>query len=439
MAEEEKTPKGNINTEYNVASTGMNMDQTANQIPKGKLTYALNANVENFDANSINYQNESGNQFTLTFPDGFINIGNYFVNEQNLHIFFLANPITHESQIGYMENNDGIYKVKTNAVCLNFDVHYPIHKVVHRISNCVLEIYWTDGFNPRRFMDWNKPPMKLKEGSSLCDAVYSDELDCNAIKVQSNFSIPKIDVLGAVSGGNNIAGTVQFAVQYSDPVGNPFTSYYSVTNPTPIADPDFVSVNFNFPVGKSIVLDINDLDTSGHFQYFNLAVIKTINNIESVELVGTFFIDGESQQITYTGQNVANIRLSIQDIFEKMPYYDVAQDLTAVQDVLVWDQLSSIDRINYQGIWSKVHLQWESYRIPPDENYSDEANATNLRSYLRDEVYALEGVFLLTNGKQVDACHIPGRIIGANELTFPNVPDTNPDFIGNQLMNILVM
>jgi hypothetical protein len=36
-------------------------------------------------------------------------------------------------------------------------------------------------------------------------------------------------------------------------------------------------------------------------------------------------------------------------------------------------------------------------------------NATNLRGYMRDEVYAFEIVFLLKNGKQTDGFHIPGR------------------------------
>jgi hypothetical protein len=57
-------------------------------------------------------------------------------------------------------------------------------------------------------------------------------------------------------------------------------------------------------------------------------------------------------------------------------------------------------------------------------------NATNLRGYLRDEVYAFEIVFLLKNGKQTDGFHIPGRIKGPAENLQPDVPDTNPDFIG---------
>jgi len=55
MAEQEE---GNIRQEYNAANTGLNMDRSVTQIPKGQLTYALNAAVENFDSNSVNYQNE---------------------------------------------------------------------------------------------------------------------------------------------------------------------------------------------------------------------------------------------------------------------------------------------------------------------------------------------------------------------------------------------
>ena len=74
MAEQEQ---GNIRQEYNNATTGLNMDQTLNQIQKGRLTYALNAAVENFDANSVNYQNEPGNELCVTFPSGFVLIGNH--------------------------------------------------------------------------------------------------------------------------------------------------------------------------------------------------------------------------------------------------------------------------------------------------------------------------------------------------------------------------
>jgi len=248
-------------------------------------------------------------------------------------------------------------------------------------------------------------------------------------KEQPNFSIPELTVTNVINAGNLIAGTYQFAIQYCGAQGDAYTSYYSVTNPTPIANIQLTTPEFNYGVGKSIELSINNLDVTGYFEYYNLAVIKTINSITSVELVGTYFIDDSSNKITYSGQNQEQIRLTINDIFEKFPYYDVAQDLTAVQDVLVWDNLTSIDRINYQQIANQITLKWQTYKLPADENYADEFNATNLRGYLRDEVYAFEIVFLLRNGKQTDGFHIPGRIKNFNE-SYPDVPNTNPDFIG---------
>ena len=420
--------EGNVKQEYNNATTGLNLDQSLNQIQKGKLTYALNAAVENFDSNSVNYQNELGNELCIRFPEGFVLLGEHFIVEKNKHIFFITNSTTGDSQIGYMDNNDCVYRVLVNAPCLNFNINYPIHKVVHRISNCNTEIYWTDGYNPRRYLDIDDIPKILRSGSPLCSPIYTDDLDCNQLKLQPNFNIPELTIVDVVSGGNLISGVYQFAIQYSDPAGNPFTSYYSVTNPTPIADKFIVSPNFNYPVGKSIVVNVDNLDISGQFQYFNLAVIKTINAVSSVDLVGTYFIDNSNRQITYTGQTT--ITLTIEDVFEKFPFYEIAQDLTAVQDVLVWDQLTSIDRINYQQIANSIDLLWETWRIPPTENYADEINATNLRGYLRDEVYAFEIVFLLKNGKQTDGFHIPGKAISSYEQLLPNIPDTSPDFIG---------
>lgn len=427
MADQEQS---NIKQEYNSATTGLNMDQTVNQVQKGQLTYALNASVENYDSNSVNYQNEPGNELCCNFPENYHLIGTHFINEQSKHIFFLTNPNTGDSEIGYMDNNDCIYRTYVNATCLNFNINYPIHKAVHKITNCTTEIYWTDGLNPRRYLDLNNLPYAIQPGTNVCDNKTTKDIDCNKLSVQPNFSIPSLKVVDVISGGNLVAGTYQFAIQYCDAGGDAYTSYYSVTNPTPIADLQIVTPNFNYPVGESIVVDISNLDVTGYFEYYNLAVIKTVNAITSVELVGTYFIDDSANQITYSGQNQTQIQLTVSDIFEKFPYYDVAQDLTAVQDVLVWDNLTSIDRINYQKIANQINLKWQTYKLPADENYSDELNATNLRGYLRDEVYAFEIVFLLKNGKQTDGFHIPGREITFTELIQPDVPTTNPDFVG---------
>lgn len=423
-------PQGNIRNEFNSASTGMNMDNSLNQLPKGILTYALNAAVENFDSNGISYQNEPSNEFCLEFPNNFVLIGKHFIAEKNKHIFFITNPETGDCEIGYMFNNDCQYHTIVSSPCLNFNINNPIHKVVHKITNCTTEIYWPERGNPRRYMNIDSPPWKLAENSTLCDPIYDvGNLDCNQLKLQPNFNIPEITVSKIISGGNLTAGSVQFSIQYSDASGNGYTSYYSVTNPCPIVDMHVTSFDFNYNVGKSVELIIDNLDTTGEYRYFNLAVIKTINNSISVNLVGTYSIDSTTKNITYSGEDVTTIALSLSDIILKHPYYEIAEDVTTVEDILVWKGLTSIDRINYQQIATNISLQWISYRLPAGDNYSNELNTINLKGYLRDEIYSFEIAFLLKNGKQTDSFHIPGREKNYNE-SYPDIPDTNPDFIG---------
>ena len=434
MAAEETTNQGNVRQNFNAGQSGLNMDQTLAQIPKGKLTYALNAAVENFDSDSVNYQNEAGNELCLNFPEDSHLIGTHLIQEKNKHIFFLVNPDTGESQIGYMDNNDCIYHTYIDSLCLNFNINNPIHKVVHKITNCTTEIYWTDGLNPRRYLDLDNIPYVTIIGANSCETISTTEIDCNKLKIQPNFDIPGLDVTDVVNGGELLSGTYQFAIQYSNANGIGYTSYYSVTNPLPIGNTNIETLNFNYPVNRSIVLNVANLDLTGYFQYYNLAVIKNINSIVSVELVGTYFIDGRTNQITYTGQNQEQIKLTINDIFEKFPYYDVAQDLTNVQDILVWDNLTSNDRISYQKIANSISLNWETYKIPATETYANELNATKLRGYLRDEVYAFEIVFLLRNGKQTDGFHIPGRALipGVDDVkVYKTGTYATPDFIGN--------
>jgi hypothetical protein len=434
----------NIRQEFNLGRVGLDMDSSVNQIQKGKLSYALNAALENFDANSVSYQNEPSNEACLEFPEGYQLIGTHFIQEKNKHIFFLANPQTGGSEIGYMDNNDCIYHtlctpipdtdliVCANSECLNFDINYPIHKAVHKITNCTTEVYWTDGLNPRRFINIEQVPyITTYIGNETCDPQIQAVLDCNKLNVQPNFQIPNIEVSDIVVGGDLRAGTYQFAIQYGNASGDAYTSYYSVTNPTSIANTEITTPDFQYSVGESIVLNITNLDVTGYFQYFNLAVIKTINNGTTVELVGTYNIQEKSTSITYTGQNVTQIPLSLADVLEKFPYYDIAQDVTNVQDVIVWDNLTSIDRINYQSIANQIQLQWETYKLPAGNTYADGFYTANLRGYLRDEVYAFEVVFLLANGKQTDGFHIPGRAKNFNELSEPDVTTANADYIGD--------
>ena len=119
MAKEKSKDQGNIRLNPGSAQAGLNLDSSVSQVGPGKVTYALNAAVENFDDNSISYQNELGNEFCLTFPKGYKLIGEYYIPEKRKHIFFLANPKEGGSEIGFMDNNNCQYQTLVNSDCLN--------------------------------------------------------------------------------------------------------------------------------------------------------------------------------------------------------------------------------------------------------------------------------------------------------------------------------
>lgn len=393
----------------NTAYLGLNTDAIPSQVKPGQVTYAQNAQIFGFEGNSITYQNEQANTLCCELPTGYIIIGTHNIVERDIIILFLVNPTTGDSEIGKIDHC--VYSRIINSKCLNFSLDRPIHKIVHKITSCSIEVYWADYL--MRYIDLSNLPFKevlQGIGGDPCAVVTTSEIDCNKLRVQPDFYIPQIDYKVVRSDGTIPAGIVQFAIQYSNALGDPYTSYYSVTNPISIYDFFKVTPDFNYEVNKSVVLNITNLDTTGVYDFFNLAVIKTVNNISSVDLVGTFEVRAAQQTITYTGQSKANITLSIDDIFEKFPIYDTAGDITTVQDVLVWANMTTAERMSYQNIANQIIPYWVSYQLPPSKDqYKDEINTAEFRGYMGDEVYPFDVVFLTRRGGQSDRFPILGR------------------------------
>jgi hypothetical protein len=411
----------NQNQQVAQAASGLNLNGL--NPSNGQLSYALNSVVEGIDGQGISYQNEPGFTHCTDFPEGYLEIGKKAIPERGIILFWLANPHTGGSEMGQVK--DCVYTTLINSSCLGFSPDYPIHKAFYRIIHCGTEVYWTDG-RWRRYINLDKLPwveVPDQDGCGFIDRV--GEVDCNKLLVQPNFSIPSIDYKEVSGDGQLTAGTYQFTTQYANKDGEGYTSYYSVTNPLPIQDPTRITLDFNYPVNKAISLDISGIDVSGVYEYLNLAVIKTVNNISSFELVGSYRIEGGEKHLVYSGQKLRD--LSEGDIFEKFPVYPVADTLYSVQGVLGWVGMTGAERINYQQIASQIIVGWEMVRLPKDA-YKDPVLAAAYRGYMRDEVYPLEFVPLLTNGRQCDGFHIPGPQPTSHDLELvhsEDVPETD--------------
>ena len=75
---------------------GLNLDSINWQVKENQITWALNANVQSHDGNSVTYTNEPGNTECFTFDSGslagFVVVGFLNVVEQSRVILFLSHP-----------------------------------------------------------------------------------------------------------------------------------------------------------------------------------------------------------------------------------------------------------------------------------------------------------------------------------------------------------
>lgn len=385
-------------------SIGLNLNNTLRQVPEGQYTHAINAVLSGFDGQKFTIQNEQGNESCVSHPERFTVIGRKTIVERGVTILLLSDPLTGESEIGTTQKCQ--YTSVLNHDCLNFDIDHPIQSIEYKLVGDEIEIYFTDFFNPRRFLNFSHLPYKQIENDCGLPTL-STEIECNRLNVQPDFRIPIITIKNVDSDGVTSAGAYQFAFQYANVNSEPYTAYYSVTNPLSLFDPTKITQDFNYEVNKSIKVSITDIDTTRFYDYFNLAVIKTVNNISSVDLVGTYQIDNREKTITYTGQKVRE--LTIDDIFQRYPIYKKADDVTALQDILVWANLTAQERISYQKIANQINIGWQAWRVPANAPYKNELNQVYLKGYMRDESYPLELVLELTNGHITDGFHVPGR------------------------------
>lgn len=146
----------------NKAIIGLNTDLISSELSPGLLTYALNAKVSNYQNSAISYQNEQGNIECLSFPEGYQVIHVKNITSIKRVLYFLTNPTTGDSEIGYSDNDDCVYNTlisdKGNDQKFNFNINYPVHKSVVKQNNCSTQIFWPDGLNPRRWMDLTDLP-----------------------------------------------------------------------------------------------------------------------------------------------------------------------------------------------------------------------------------------------------------------------------------------
>lgn len=419
----------NINT----PKIGMKFNKHPSTLKENEYSLLVNGDVINDSGDFLILTNEQSNILCSRFKPGYKVIGILPVNTLNKTIFFLVNPITNDSEIGFIDNvyyedkNDTqldcpncnhpltpntpelnielcTYTTIINASCLNFNIDYPISatyeigvNVNTSESNCNgLTIFFTDFLNPRRYLEVDNMPYIILSKDECGVPTYTQHLDCEAIKMVAQFQQPCISYVDVTLGGDNKAGVYQFALAYSTINGEPLVSYSTVTNPISLSSKQrTITVNTDYNSDKAIKLEINNIDTG--FQYFNLVVLKTINQTTSAFIVGTFPVNSETFQYTYTGNNYASeLPISIEEITSQKPIYEYAKGVAPANKHLFWYNLKEQRDINLQPVVSNIPLKWQT--IETKEGFYANPTSANFVSFDRDEIYPFGLEFKKSNG-----------------------------------------
>lgn len=444
MAEEQNQDQNNQQQSnqiptFNSPKIGMNLDSNPIDLSPMEYSLMLNGNVQNSDGNLLKIQNEPSNLLCSRFRPGFLPIGKLYIPVQKITVFFLVNPLTNQSEIGYITNqvyddnsdratpcqdcnnplvedtpleqtiqNEGCtYTTIVNASCLNFNINYPVDAVYEigvnvdtGLPDCDnVTIFFTDNLNPRRYINIDNWPQQVVGFNPFnCNQPeYNGLLDCNEILIDKNYNNGCVISTNIVQGGQNKAGVYQIAAVYANSNGDPITDYFTVSNPISIWDrTNTITTSTDYISGQAIQYTISNLDT--RFLYLNIVIIKTINGVTQQYLIGTFPINSTQYASVYTGSNSAKeIELGLNEVLARKPIYTQTKGLITSNDILFSYNNTQQRVINLQPVVNDLRLQWQTIEVE-EGFYANGSNVSNYLSYERDEVYTFGIEFRKSNG-----------------------------------------
>ena len=430
----------NQNINVNSSKVGMNQDSHPSELLPQEYILMVNGDIQSADGSFTKLTNEPSNILCSQFIQGYNVIGTLPIPIKNITIFFLVNPITNQSEIGYIPNinyedssdvevqcencNSPLiegtpleqitqlplcnYITIINAPCLNFNINFPIRSQFsigynpnnNLPDNDALVLYFTDDYNPQRWLNINNIPYVIGaiDEANCNTPIYTNELDCSKILVNEPFTPPCISLLEQVVGGSLKGGMYQFTASYANNIGIELTDYFLISNGVAIYDvSDTITTNTDYTTNQAIKINISNLDST-LYNYINIAVLITVNSTTSIFKVGTFFINSSTLTYTFTGNEYdSEERLSIDDILRRRPLYTKAKGVTKANEFLFWYGLEAQREINLQPFVSKLRPKWQCVEV--DEGwYANGINVANYTGYCRDEVYPFSIYFKFKGG-----------------------------------------
>ena len=400
------------------------------------LSEQVGSIMSDYGISQINIFNSLGDEFVI--------LGHVSINKGRVVIFSVNTDGT-GSKISVLNPDSSIdVKIQNYQLELNFspnseiDATYKINKDLEAV------VYFTDGINPPRFV--NVDSAELVTSGNRYNIF-------NYIEKVPTIDLTKVNDAGGILG----TGAYYFAVRYIDKDGNR-TNFTSLSNAIYVIDDDNNDTSSdgaepNTPTSKSITIEISNIDT--FYNEVEIAVIKKEGGtFAPVKLLPKVGIPTNSISYTHTG-NESYTEGSLDEILINNTSYQTAKTIEQADGILYMGNLTKAEDIGYQKYANNIKVQAitetiEDFNIDSDPTYTFDPEPTNryrnpdisfrLKGYQRDEVYAFYISFILNDGSETKAYHIPGRsaeelgedqIIGDNNLLIDAYGADTPNRIEN--------
>lgn len=432
-------------------SIGMNRDSHPSELSQGEYIYALNLVSESFNGDNLKSSNEPSNILCSRFSEGFKVIGvKRDINSNGTYIF-LSNPSTNVSEIGYLKSYDDIeysedaelfcgcdvkkilsdplelqeavetcsYEVIINDECnkcLNFSIHHPIRDVELKVEKVEKKIFFTDDYNPPRYINLSDKYSYLFKSEDSCSEdgeIYCPDecpdcedcdrcIDCEKIKIFQDYQKPCKSNIKVTSEGYLSQGRYELFMAYSDGEGRATSQYFRISEPINIFDENQVITEQPRLADKSnnsIVVELEDI--SLNFTHYKVvsAEVSNVNGEIIIKKVGVF--PTTNSIIKYASNGSIDGEVSLQVLFAKIPKFERTRGLVANDGQLYHYGLTSKKFYNLQKVVTLMSpfLKWQTH-VAKENLYTFSDREALHAGYMRNENYGFAIKFFDNTGDE---------------------------------------
>ena len=408
---------------------GMNRDSHPSTLQENEYVTAKNALYSDTSGNGIiMLQNEPSNLLCSKFKEGYKVIGHKVDINKDVTYFFLTNPDTKFSEIGYIKNNTNInttfidngdelecgecdYKIDLGKPledinqpelceyitiiedscngCLNFSINHPINSIVIKSEKKGDVIYWTDGNNNSRHIKLYDIDYYKINGENSCGVVGQPTcVDCSKLDIFRKFGVPAVVDYSVEFGGNLKMGSYELLFAYCDMQGNEISNYFYLTPPIYIFDDNNNRINktdTNSTTNLAINLHLKNIDNN--YSHYKIAVVQ----VTGIDGAVSYYEEGvhtTNDTSVYLSNDTHLKRITLEKITNIKPTYLKANGLVSSNGYLFQYGLESRRDINLQPIANLLgaFTRWVTV-VAEEDLYKDGANNSKYRGYMRNENY----------------------------------------------------